>query len=224
MFALSKYTAIIKITMSYEAVRKDYVKHTLEEVDCKENPIEMLDAWLKMALEESEDANAMTLTTVNEHGEPSSRVVLIRKLDARGLIFYTNYNSKKGKDMAENANVAVNFFWPWLERQVRVQGKVTKLSEEESDAYFASRPRESQLGAWASAQSDTMTTRDELEKAMVKITDEFKGKDVPRPPYWGGYLITPGYFEFWQGRASRLHDRIAYSTDGKTWTFRRLFP
>lgn len=210
--------------MSYEAVRKDYVKHTLEEADCKENPIEMLDAWLKIALEESEDANAMTLTTVNAKGEPSSRVVLIRKLDERGIVFYTNYESKKGTDLAENPNVAVNFFWPWLERQVRVQGSVVKLSAEESDAYFDTRPRESQLGAWASAQSDTMTTRDELEKALLVITEKFANKQVPRPPFWGGYLITPAYFEFWQGRANRLHDRIAYSRADNKWQFKRLFP
>lgn len=210
--------------MSYEAVRKDYVRHTLEEADCKADPIEMLDAWLKFALEENIDANAMTLTTVGAHQKPSSRVVLIRKLDERGLVFYTNYTSKKAKDLEVNPYVAVNFFWSWLERQVRVEGKVRKLSSDESDAYFASRPRASQLGAWASDQSDTMTTRDQLELALRDITARFEGKDVPRPPYWGGYLIEPDYFEFWQGRASRLHDRIVYTSTDGLWQFRRLFP
>jgi pyridoxamine 5'-phosphate oxidase len=210
--------------MSYEAVRKDYVKHTLEEADCKADPIEMLDDWLKTALEESQDANAMTLTTVDAASRPSSRVVLIRKLDERGLVFYTNYSSKKGADLEVNPEVAVNFFWPWLERQVRVQGRVEKLPVEESDAYFASRPRESQLGAWASDQSDTMTTRDQLERALKDVEERFKDQDVPRPSDWGGYLIKPHYFEFWQGRASRLHDRIVYTSSVGTWTFRRLFP
>jgi pyridoxamine 5'-phosphate oxidase len=210
--------------MSYEAVRKDYVKHTLEEADCKADPIEMLDDWLKIALEESQDANAMTLTTVDAASRPSSRVVLIRKLDERGLVFYTNYSSKKGADLEVNPEVAVNFFWPWLERQVRVQGRVEKLPVEESDAYFASRPRESQLGAWASDQSDTMTTRDQLERALKDVEERFKDQEVPRPSHWGGYLIKPHYFEFWQGRASRLHDRIVYTSSDGAWTFRRLFP
>ncbi len=210
--------------MSYEAVRKDYVRHTLEKSDCKADPIEMLDDWLKLALEESLDANAMTLTTVNAAGRPSSRVVLIRNLDERGLVFYTNYTSKKGADLEVNPQAAVNFFWPWLERQVRVEGLVEKLSAEESDAYFASRPRASQLGAWASDQSDTMTTRDQLERALEAVEKRFEGKEVPRPPHWGGYLLKPDHFEFWQGRASRLHDRIVYTPLKNGWEFRRLFP
>jgi pyridoxamine 5'-phosphate oxidase len=210
--------------MSYEAVRKDYVKHVLEEADCLDNPIEMLENWLHEALKETEDANAMTLTTVNAHGRPSSRVVLIRKLDERGIIFYTNYSSKKSIDLQENPSAAVNFFWPWLERQVRVEGEVEKLPEAESDAYFKTRPRESQIGAWASAQSEEMTSRDQLEKKVSELTHQFEGLEVPRPEFWGGYIIQPTMFEFWQGRASRLHDRIKYEPFENRWKFKRLFP
>ncbi|MDA7836957.1 pyridoxamine 5'-phosphate oxidase [Salibacteraceae bacterium] len=210
--------------MSYEAVRKDYVKHVLEESDCLENPIEMLENWLNEALKETQDANAMTLTTVSAEGKPSSRVVLIRKLDERGVIFYSNYSSKKASELKENPNAAVNFFWPWVERQVRVEGTVIKLPEAESDAYFKSRPRESQIGAWASDQSDEMTSRDQLEKRFQEVTQKFENKDVPRPEFWGGYIIQPSLIEFWQGRASRLHDRIKYEPFENRWKFKRLFP
>lgn len=210
--------------MSYEAVRKDYVKHVLEESDCLENPIEMLENWLNEALKETHDANAMTLTTVSAEGKPSSRVVLIRKLDERGVIFYSNYSSKKAADLEDNPHSAVNFFWPWLERQVRLEGTVIKLSEAESDAYFKSRPRESQLGAWASDQSDEMTSRDQLEKRFLEVTQKFENEDVPRPEFWGGYIIQPNSIEFWQGRASRLHDRIKYEPFENRWKFKRLFP
>jgi len=210
--------------MSYEAVRKDYVKHTLEEADCLTDPIEMLDQWLKEALQDSVDANAMTLNTVNAEGFPESRVVLIRQLDHRGLVFYTNYESAKGSEITNNPKVGVNFFWPALERQVRVRGMAKKLSESESDAYFNTRPRESQIGAWASIQSEEMTTRDQLEKRLEEFQSKFEGQEVPRPPHWGGYLIEPNYFEFWQGRASRLHDRIKYEPTSEGWVFKRLFP
>ncbi len=210
--------------MSYEAARKDYVKHVLEESDCLESPIEMLESWLHEAVQETEDANAMTLTTVDAMGRPSSRMVLIRKLDQRGVVFYSNYTSKKSLDINENPNVAVNFFWPWLERQVRVEGTVVRLPEAESDAYFKSRPRESQIGAWASTQSEEMTSRDQLEKRAEEFALRFEGQEVPRPEFWGGFIIQPNMFEFWQGRASRLHDRIKYEPFENRWKFKRLFP
>ncbi|NQV52436.1 MAG: pyridoxamine 5'-phosphate oxidase [Flavobacteriales bacterium] len=210
--------------MSYEAVRKDYAKHTLEESDCLSDPIDMLDHWLKEALIEMEDANAMTLTTVSPEGYPESRVVLIRQLDQEGLVFYTNYESAKGKDIASNPKVGVNFFWPWLERQVRVRGTAERISAEASDAYFKSRPRESQLGAWASIQSAKMTARNQLDKQLLECTERFKDQDVPRPPHWGGFRIKPQYFEFWQGRTSRLHDRIKYESVDGGWKLSRLFP
>ena len=176
------------------------------------------------AVQETEDANAMTLTTVDAMGRPSSRMVLIRKLDQRGVVFYSNYTSKKSLDINENPNVAVNFFWPWLERQVRVEGTVVRLPEAESDAYFKSRPRESQIGAWASTQSEEMTSRDQLEKRAEEFALRFEGQEVPRPEFWGGFIIQPNMFEFWQGRASRLHDRIKYEPFENRWKFKRLFP
>ncbi|MEQ9187615.1 MAG: pyridoxamine 5'-phosphate oxidase [Cryomorphaceae bacterium] len=210
--------------MSYEAARKDYVKQKLEEADCLDSPIAMLDAWLQKAHLGIEDANAMTLTTVNQEGYPESRIVLLRKIDERGLVFYTNYESAKGKDISRNPKVGVNFFWPWMERQVRVRGTAVRISEKESAAYFASRPRESQLGAWASLQSEELSTRDHLEQRLREITEKYEGQDVPRPPHWGGFLIKPSYFEFWQGRSSRLHDRIRYQRAEGTWKMSRLFP
>ena len=210
--------------MSYNTFRKDYIKHTLEEADCLANPKDMLEGWLQEALKESVDANAMTLSTIDANGSPESRIVLIQLLDDRGLIFFTNYESSKGKAIAQNPNVAVNFFWPWLERQVRVVGVAEQISAEESDAYFALRPRESQLGAWASQQSDVMTTRDELDQRLAEVSKRFEGKDVPRPAFWGGFLIRPTVFEFWQGRANRLHDRIKYTPSKRGWSFARLFP
>ena len=150
--------------------------------------------------------------------------MLIRQLDQEGLVFYTNYDSAKGKDIAIHPKVGVNFFWPWLERQVRVRGIAERLSAEASDAYFNSRPRESQLGAWASIQSEEMTTRDQLDKRLVECTERFKDQDVPRPPHWGGFRIKPQYFEFWQGRSNRLHDRIRYESVEGGWKLSRLFP
>lgn len=206
-------------------MRKDYAKHSLEEQDCPESPIDLLHAWIHEAMESGEEANAMTLSTVNAQGTPSSRIVLIRGLEKEGLTFFTNYASKKGSDIGENPNVAINFFWPWLERQVRIEGKAEKLPREESDRYFASRPRESQIGAWASEQSGVLATRGMLDELIAGVTKRFEGVDVPRPPHWGGYLVRPRYVEFWQGRPNRLHDRIAYSlVTADTWERHRLFP
>ncbi len=211
--------------MSIESVRKDYSKHVLEENECPQNPIEMLDGWLKNAVEHSVDANAMTVSSVAADGMPSSRIVLIRKLDERGLSFFTNYASQKGREFEAHNKVAVNFFWAWAERQVRVQGIIERLPAEESDAYFDSRPRESQLGAWASDQSEKMASRTELEEKLAEVERRFEGKRVQRPEHWGGYLIKPVHFEFWQGRPSRLHDRIVYEQDQHgAWVISRLNP
>lgn len=211
--------------MSIEYVRKDYSKDFLLEENCPENPVQLLDKWLKEAVELSEDANAMTISSLGEDGMISSRIVLIRKLEDRGLSFFTNYNSKKGADFEHHNKVAVNFFWPWAERQVRVQGIIEKLTEKESDAYFDSRPRASQLGAWASDQSNRMGDRKELEMKLEEIEKKYEGKKVPRPEHWGGYLIRPVSMEFWQGRQSRLHDRIAYQQNQQgAWDMFRLNP
>lgn len=151
-------------------------------------------------------------------------MVLLRELSERGISFYTNYSSKKGKDILTNPVVAVNFFWPWMERQVRAQGKVEKLSNEESDAYFNSRPRESQIGALASEQSARLVSREQLESKVSELSKAYEGKKIPRPEHWGGYLVRLDYVEFWQGRPSRLHDRITYTKDEKKWVKARLNP
>ncbi len=211
--------------MSYRDVRKDYSKHSLEIEECPAHPIELLEAWMQEALKSSQDANAMVLSTVSSSGHPSSRIVLVRQIEERGLSFFTNYNSRKGDEMQANSGVALNFFWPWLERQVRIEGLVNKLTGEESDRYFAGRPRESQLGAWASDQSQELDNRETLEDKLKRVRSEYEGHEVPRPPHWGGYLVTPTRFEFWQGRPSRLHDRVIYSQGTNSdWKLSRLNP
>jgi pyridoxamine 5'-phosphate oxidase len=212
--------------MSYHKARKDYTKHMLVEADCPSSPFKLLDEWLLDAHSESEDANAFTLSTVNENGQPSSRIVLLRSLTELGVVFYTNYDSQKGNEMSQNPMVSINFFWPWIERQVRIGGNVTKVPSEISDAYFKSRPRKSQIGAIASAQSKELKVRETLENRVIELTSEFEGRDIPRPENWGGYIVTPSYFEFWQGRASRLHDRIRYDVlaEDYNWSISRLYP
>jgi len=171
------------------------------------------------------DVNAMTLATVNQRGEPSARVVLLKGASERGFIFYTNYNSRKGRELAQNPHAAVVFYWPELERQVCAAGTVSKVSAEESDAYFRSRPRGSWLAAWASNQSEPVPNRATLEERWAMFEKQYPGPDVPRPPHWGGYVLTPERVEFWQGRPNRLHDRFVYTrqTDG-TWRVERLCP
>lgn len=170
------------------------------------------------------DVNAMTLATVDSEGRPSTRTVLLKGIDARGFIFFTNYASRKGSELAANPNAALTFYWPEFERQVCVAGRVTKVSPEESAAYFKSRPRGSQIGAWASRQSSTVESRAELEKAWAEMEKKFPA-DIPLPPTWGGFVLAPERIEFWQGRPSRLHDRLCYQrqTDG-SWRIERLSP
>lgn len=184
----------------------------------------MLQGWLDHALQSHQDANAMTLSTLKGDGYISSRIVLLRGLEERGLSFFTNYQSEKGLDLEKNHIASVNFFWPYNERQVRVEGSVEKLSSEESDAYFAQRPRESQIGAWASLQSQVLEDREILHQRVRDFTSKFEGQEVPRPSHWGGYLLVPVRYEFWQGRANRLHDRFEYLRQGSVWEIRRLYP
>lgn len=174
---------------------------------------------------EQVDVNAMTLATADKDGRPSARVVLLKGVDERGFVFFTNYNSRKGQELAENPNAALAFYWPELERQVTVSGKVAKLPASESDGYFNSRPRGSRIAAWASNQSEVIGDRAELERKWQAIEREHPGAEVPRPPHWGGYLLVPGRLEFWQGRPNRLHDRFRYSrqADG-VWLIERLAP
>lgn len=207
-------------------IRSDFAKQSLGEEDVNLDPIKQYASWFEEAVgAQVLDPKAVVLSTVDQNGKPSSRVVYIRGLEEDGFLFYTNYNSDKGQEMACNAQVAVNVFWPELERQIRVEGEVIKLTINESDAYFKSRPRNSQIGAWASAQSEVLQNREELEKLVSFYEEKFKEcEEVPRPPHWGGYKIIPSYFEFWQGRPSRLHDRIVYERNDRNWDLKRLSP
>jgi pyridoxamine 5'-phosphate oxidase len=207
-------------------VRKDYSASILMEQEVAENPVHQLQAWLADAQKaDSLDYNTMTLCTISDGQIPNTRIVLLRGANEHGLSFFTNYESEKGKEIAKNPLVGVNFFWKELQRQVRIHGKVEKLSPADSDSYFASRPRESQIGAWASHQSAPIEGRIVLEDRFKELTKQHEGKEVPRPPFWGGYLIMPFYFEFWQGRASRLHDRLVYRIAADaTWYVERVSP
>lgn len=205
--------------------RKDYTQNVLDKDHVTSNPVEQFAIWYdEYAKTEAIDPNAMTLSTVNSMGRPSSRIVLLKGITRGGFEFYTNYDSQKGKEMANNEWVCLNFFWPELERQVRIEGRVEKVTAEESDAYFNSRPIGSKIGAWASPQSQVIESRDILETRLKKYASEFDD-NVDRPPHWGGYRVVPNIIEFWQGRASRLHDRIIYTlkVDGQ-WQIDRLAP
>lgn len=205
--------------------RKDYGKHSLGEAEAGAEPEQLLLAWLQTAAASEPEPNAMVLSTVDASGRPSSRIVLLRGLGADGLRFFTNYHSRKGQELAGNANAALLFFWPGLERQVRVEGLVSRLSEADSDAYFASRPHGSQLGALASAQSEVIAGREVLEQRLAELAAVYpEGSAVPRPRHWGGYRLEPRAFEFWQGGASRIHDRLVFTRHGSAWNVVRLSP
>jgi pyridoxamine 5'-phosphate oxidase len=205
--------------------RVDYGLGQLERNDLSDSPIHQLTKWLSQARDAKlKDYNAFNFGTIDESGFPASRIVLLRECSSEGLTFFTNYESDKGQAIAREPKVTMNLFWPELERQVRVWGTAQKVTEAESDSYFQTRPRESQIGAWASRQSQVLDNRQELEKAVVDITDQFKGMDIPRPPHWGGFRIAPLKFEFWQGRSSRLHDRFVYQMFNNDWRITRLNP
>lgn len=207
-------------------IRKDYRATSLEESQVKDNPVEQLKQWLQTALEAKlPEPNALTLATVDTSGQPAARIVLLRDISEEGLTFYTNYLSRKGRELETNPHAAALLFWASLERQVRIEGAVTRLSPAESDAYFQQRPYESRLGAWASPQSETITNRQILDQNMQKLRVKYPTDEVPRPPHWGGYRLVPNSFEFWQGRPSRLNDRLLYmkQEDGK-WVLSRLAP
>lgn len=212
---------------SIYSLRKQYSKHRLDEEDLDPNPIRQFQSWMEQALAaELEEPYAMTLSSIGLDGFPDSRIVLLRKADENGFTFFTNYDSQKGIQIQKHPQVSINFFWAGLERQVRIKGTIRKLSEEDSDAYFNSRPRESQVGAWASQQSQFLESREWLEKRVQELSIEFENKPVPRPMHWGGYLVEPVQIEFWQGRPSRLHDRMLYVLDkpNGSWQIQRLFP
>lgn len=206
-------------------IRKEYAKHTLDINDVDKNPLKTFNQWFKQALESKVlEPNAMSLATVDKNGIPSNRIVLLKEVD-RGFVFYTNYQSDKGRELEANPVAALNFFWPELERQVRVQGNVEKVSEEMSTIYFQSRPKESQIGAWTSPQSTVIKNRSILEERANEIAKKYdKDAVLPKPKQWGGYRLNAFHIEFWQGRPSRLHDRIAYTLIKNEWKINRLAP
>lgn len=210
--------------MNIADIRKEYTQATLDEADALPNPHDLFDRWFQQALgAQLAEPNAMTLATVNEQGRPSARIVLIKGVDKRGFTFFTNYESRKGQELAANPHACLLFHWTELERQVRIEGRVERCEPEESDAYYLSRPVGSKLGAWASPQSQVIPGRQMLE-AQVKKYEAEHGDSPTRPPFWGGYRLVPDYFEFWQGRASRLHDRLVYKRVDGQWEVCRLAP
>ena len=206
-------------------LRKEYTRAGLSESDVSPNPVEQFRRWFDEALAaDLHEPNAMTVATATPDGAPSVRVVLLKGFDGRGFVFYTNYEGRKGRELEENPRAALLFYWGELERQVRIEGTASRTGEEESDAYYASRPRGSRLGALASRQSSMIGSREQLEGRLASLEREYEGRDVPRPPYWGGYRVEPESFEFWQGRENRLHDRLAYRRDHGAWKIQRLQP
>jgi len=207
-------------------LREEYRAATLSEKDVAKNPMKQFEKWFKQVLEaDSHEANAMTLATASTNGRPSARTVLLKGFDERGFVFYTNYLSRKGRELGKNPLATLLFFWPSLERQVCIEGTVEKVSREESEKYFYTRPKGSQIGALVSPQSQEIDSREVLEKKWTDLEKVYADEDVPKPAHWGGYIVKPRLIEFWQGRPSRLHDRIVYKrADKNDWKIVRLAP
>jgi len=206
-------------------IRRDYSLRELSREKVDRDPFAEFGIWMNATLEaEISEPTAMTLSTVAPDGKPSSRVVLLKGFDPHGFVFYTNYNSRKGRELAENPYAAINFFWPELERQVNISGRTSKVSAAESDEYFASRPFTSRVGAWASNQSETIKSKTAVMARAANLKIKSATGNVPRPEHWGGFRLAPDRFEFWQGRPSRLHDRICYDLKDGDWIISRLSP
>lgn len=211
--------------MNVADMRKEYTQQGLHERDVAEEPIEQFQRWFSQALAANiHEPNAMTLATIDTRQRPTARIVLLKGFDARGFVFYTNYESHKGVALAKHPFAALIFYWPELERQIRVEGSVTKVDAAEADAYYQSRPRGSRIGAWSSPQSQVIPDREFLEQHVDAMQAQFAAGETPRPPFWGGYRVIPDTIEFWQGRPSRLHDRICYTRTADHWQINRLAP
>ncbi|MDB2570875.1 pyridoxamine 5'-phosphate oxidase [Polaribacter sp.] len=207
--------------------RKSYEKHELLESNCPGKPMDLFKDWFLNADASNtiEETNAMTISTIGNDGYPKSRVVLLKKYTEEGFVFYTNYTSEKGKAIEKNNHICLSFFWPALEQQIIIKGTAEKISEEESDAYFNSRPTGSKLGAWASPQSTVVASKEDLKIQLNSLEKKYDGKEIPRPEHWGGYIVKPISVEFWQGRPNRMHDRIRYSlTKDFSWKLERMAP
>lgn len=214
------------LTQKLQDLRLSYIRHSLDESSVEQNPLSQFTLWFNEAIEaELREPNAMTLSTSTKDGKPTSRIVLLKGADETGFVFYTNYDSVKGRQLDENPFAALLFFWSELERQVRIEGRVERLSKEESYQYFSTRPIGSRLGAWASRQSSVVANRAQLEEQFKMTEQRFSNAEIPLPEFWGGYRVIPESYEFWQGRENRLHDRIRYSQyNGVAWNIERLSP
>jgi pyridoxamine 5'-phosphate oxidase len=211
--------------MSIGERRREYQRAQLDESTVSQDPFREFAQWMEEAVKAKVvEPEAMSLATASTEGAPSARMVLLRGFDERGFVFFTDYRSQKGVELERNPRAALVFHWPELERQIRITGTVSPTSREESEAYFRTRPRGSRIGAWASHQSQVITSRRQLDERVAEMETRYSGDEIPLPPYWGGYRLTPTSIEFWQGRASRLHDRLRYAHDGERWRIERLSP